>query len=88
MKLILTTIKDELTGFQNVIGERSEETAIRSFCQAINNPEAIMYANREDFSLWKLGEYDSDTGVIVPELKLLKTGYSVVKEVKDDEIPN
>ncbi len=40
--------------------------AIRSFENAVNDPQTQFNRNPEDFSLWHLGEFDDVTGVITP----------------------
>ena len=62
MKLTMYAIKDELNGFTCPIPIVSDEIAERYFKdQMIGNP--TMTNTPKDFSLWKVGEFDSDTGL-------------------------
>lgn len=69
MKLVIVAVRDlkaEAYGrpiFVNAIGQ-----AIRSFQDEVNRPDQQNEMNRhpEDFSLWHLGEYDDQSGLITP----------------------
>lgn len=42
------------------------EVALRSFRDAVKNPEHDMHRHPEDYSLWCLGEFDDNTGAMQP----------------------
>lgn len=44
----------------------SDASAIRAFKQALANPGSIMNFKPEDFSLYQIGSFDVETGVINP----------------------
>lgn len=54
--------------FGNPFYEQREESAIRTFGDAVNdpNPKNMWNAHPEDYSLFYVGEFDSDTGEILP----------------------
>ena len=58
--------------FQQSIAE-----AERSFKQIVNDPKSKFWAFPEDFDLYLLGEYDKNTGTVVP----LKTPTHLVKAI-------
>lgn len=61
MILTMYALKDELNGFTSPIPFMSEELAKRYLKdQATENP--TIRNNPEDFSLWRMGAYDSETG--------------------------
>lgn len=64
MILSIYSVKDDLTGFQQPTFEINEQVAMRNFAYAINEVKGILSANPNDFSLFKVGEFDTDTGVI------------------------
>lgn len=40
--------------------------AVRSFGDEINNPDGAMFKHPEDFDLYQIGEYEEETGRLVP----------------------
>lgn len=59
------TVKDEMTGnFLNPTTIKTDQEAIRMFKYQINNT-AIWTDNPEDFSLYKVGTFDDETGTII-----------------------
>ena len=42
------------------------EVALRSFRDAVRNPEHDMHRHPEDYSLWCIGEFDDNTGAMMP----------------------
>ena len=61
MMLTMYAIKDELNGFTCPIPMISDEVAERYFKdQMLGNP--TMQNSPKDFSLWKMGEFDSEIG--------------------------
>lgn len=76
MKYFVYTIKDELNGYTNLALDRNDETAIRGFTNAvINNPDYAKF--KGDFSLWCLGEFDTDKGITLTEERKIISGSSV-----------
>lgn len=66
MKMALYSLKDELNGFTSPIPFMNEELAKRYLKdQYMSNP--TVKNTPEDFSLWKVGEYDTELGHITPE---------------------
>lgn len=59
----LYAIKDELSGFASPIPMEDDKQAKRYFKQRlIDTP--IMKSNPTDFSIWCIGQFDTNTGVI------------------------
>lgn len=81
MKIGVFAIRDKHTGFLEPKLNINEQVAIRGFATAINNSPVgseIGFAPG-DFDLYKLGEFDSDTGMYdthIPEFVV--SGSSVV----------
>lgn len=64
MILEMYAIKDELNGFTTPIPINTEEIAKRYFKdQMIGNP--TMNNSKEDFSLWKMGTFDTESGTYI-----------------------
>lgn len=76
MKYFIYTIKDELNGYLNITLDQNDATAERNFKYAIQNDKQ-MYGNKGDFSLWCLGEYDTDAGIVKTEERKILNGSAV-----------
>lgn len=61
---------------------QNENVALRNFSEIINGT-GIFKNNPADFELWRLGEFDDQNGVIIPNPEKMATGLSVVKGEKD-----
>lgn len=73
-------LKDNLAGvymqpqlFQN------ENVALRNFTEIINGT-GVFKNNPADFELWKVGTYDDQEGIVIPEPEKIATGLSVVRK--------
>lgn len=67
MKLKMFSVFDtKMAVFANPFYDQREESAIRSFSDAVNdpNPNNMWNKHPEDFSLYMIGEFDNDTGEI------------------------
>lgn len=66
MTIDLYAIKDELNGFTSPIPFTKEEMAKRYLKdQVLTNP--TIQNTPEDFSIWKLGQFDTETGELIQE---------------------
>lgn len=83
MKYVLTSVHDAVSNMWYVPGYfRTEPEAIRSFALNVNEPSSLMGFKPDDFSLWLVGSFDTDTGAldyVVPAIKLADAS-GVVKE--------
>lgn len=57
-------IKDRLQGFLSPFTDTNDEVAMRNFDAGCKNNN-IIYFNPEEFSLWRVGEFDTDSGQLV-----------------------
>lgn len=72
MKYPIYTIRDVKVGFDTqFLPQISDDAAQRAFAMAINNPGTMLNFQPSDFELYKIGEFDTETGRIesvpVPE---------------------
>lgn len=44
--------------------------AIRSFMDEAKNPESPVHKHPEDYDLYLIGDYDTDTGMITPQVPM------------------
>lgn len=57
-------IKDSLNGFMSPIVDSNDPSAVRNFAHAMSDNKSVFYTHPSDFTLYKLGEYDSESGFI------------------------
>lgn len=79
MQYGLYVLKDEKVGFLQVMQDTNDESALRNFAYAINQPNTLHAFAKSDFNLYKLGVFDSNTAEIVLEKTptLIASGSSV-----------
>lgn len=83
MKIVITAIKDELNGFMQPMFESNKEVSIRNFKNAIINSDYYK-TNANDYSLYVIGEYDTDNGEIKSHVEKLcnANSFLIADEVK------
>ncbi|UPW41010.1 nonstructural protein [Sigmofec virus UA08Rod_5764] len=59
-------MRDVKTGFMTPTVDINDQSAVRNFYHAVGNSEGVLYSFSQDFSLYKIGEMDSDSGLITP----------------------
>ena len=60
----LYSLRDACTGFLNISLDNNNQTATRNFAHAAKNTDSLFFTNPSDYTLYKLGEFESDTGSI------------------------
>lgn len=84
----LYSIRDKKASmFLSLAQDTNDETAIRNFTYAMNNSGNIYAFAPSDFALYRIGEFDTSTGLITPLAvnELICEGDSVVKKGVCDE---
>lgn len=79
MRLLAFSIKDELTGYKTPIINASEDDMKRTFSLEAANPGSLINKCKKDFSLWLIGEWDTDTGIFLNynEKKLIERAENI-----------
>lgn len=79
MKYSVYAVRDKKIGFLQPMLDANDQSAMRNFAYGINNSDQISNFAPKDFDLYKIGEFDSDTGKINPieVLELICEGESV-----------
>lgn len=79
----LYAMRDVKTGFMTPVVEVNDDAAVRNFTHTIRQSEGILYTFNQDFSLYRIGDFDSDTGRVAPLVPVIQLadGASVAKEV-------
>lgn len=67
MKYGIYSIRDLKTGFLPPTVDFNAISAMRNFEHACLNTESLFFSHPEDYSLFALGTFDTDTGRIDPD---------------------
>lgn len=59
------SIKDEKTGFLTPTIDVNDDSALRNFQYACMNADSLFFTFPSDYSLYRLGQYESDIGHII-----------------------
>lgn len=66
MKFGIYCIRDNVNGFMSPVVDSNDPSAVRNFAHAMADHGSIFYTHPSDFSLYQLGEFDSESGSITP----------------------
>lgn len=75
----LFAIKDTKSEFFKPFTHFNEQTALREFGLMVNNKANAISDNPADYELWRVGQYDTTTGTIVPQTEFIVNAMSVKK---------
>lgn len=64
MKFGIYAVRDVKVGFQSISVQPNDAAAVRGFESTVINSDSVLFTHSEDFSLFKLGEFDADSGRI------------------------
>lgn len=83
-RFFIVAVKDELTGafMQPNFGETIAELE-RIFKYQINNIDLWRF-NSSDYTLYKLGTFDQETGELIPCIERLVNGRAVLENKKEE----
>ena len=80
MKFGLYCIKDAKTGFMTPVVEQNDASALRNFSHAVNQLDSIMHDSPNDFSLFKVSDFDTDVGILsIPNPTLVADASEVLR---------
>ncbi len=89
MKVNVYSMRDKLSGYLQPTFEQSDDIAIRNFSFAINKKDTLLFAAAKHFDLYKLGTFDTETGIIEkldnPQLIIEGLSCKHVDEVNESE---
>lgn len=66
MKFGVYAVRDVKVGFQSISVQPNDAVAVRGFESTVINSDSVLFTHAEDFSLFKLGEFDADSGRLIP----------------------
>lgn len=61
------SIRDARTGFLHPTFEVNDAVAARNFEHAVVNSDSVLFSHASDFSLYRLGLFDEESGQITPD---------------------
>lgn len=66
MVIGIFSMKDQLNGFMNVFPETNTDMAKRGFLHGLASADAtsLFYSNPQDYSLYRIGDFDTESGMI------------------------
>uniref|UniRef100_A0AAU8B2A8 Nonstructural protein n=2 Tax=unclassified Microvirus TaxID=338099 RepID=A0AAU8B2A8_9VIRU len=59
-------VRDVKAGFQSPTIQVNDAVAVRGFASAVMQSDSVLFTHASDFALYKLAEFDADTGRIAP----------------------
>lgn len=86
MKMVMVAVRDVATGsFASPIGVAHNALAIRSFQSEVSNAESQICRHPEDFELFALGEFDTETGEFTAGVARLCRALDFVRSSADQK---
>lgn len=82
--MFIFAIKDVKSGFTSVFPRANEQLAQRDFSGAVNGAPNQLNMFPEDFELWKVAEFNVQSGEVKSDLKFITNAISV-KETQKNE---
>lgn len=79
---IYTVYDKEAEEYSQPQAQAHDVAAMRSFTASVNNAQEGNMLNHapEHFSLWRIGEFHTDTGTLVPEKTKLAEASAVIRK--------
>lgn len=80
MTSYIYAIKDEKSGFDKVFTSLNDAYANREFMIVVKDDQSLFNKYPHDFSLWRIGSFDSKTGEVEKDLYTVATALEVLGE--------
>ena len=84
MKFGIYCVRDVKSGFQTPTAQVNDAVAVRGFASAVLNSDSVLFTHASDFALYKVADFDADTGRITPldlPVELIQASAALQKEV-------
>ena len=80
MKYNVYCIRDDKTGFLTPTVDTNHFTAARNFANAIMQGQGVLFTPADDFRLYCIGEFDTESGQLIPHAvpELVSEGAQVL----------
>jgi hypothetical protein len=86
MKIIVSVHDKKADEFQGIFLVPSLAVAIRMFADTLADTETIMYKHPEDFCLYKVGEFNTETAEIQSGFMMIIEALEVLRRNEPQEI--
>lgn len=63
--MYIYSLRDEMAGYGELIKFPSDEFRKRAFETELANPESMINHYRKDYSIWRIGEFDTAKGEFI-----------------------
>lgn len=81
MKYGVYSIRDARTGFLPPTVDINDSSAMRNFAHACMQKESLLFSHIEDYALYKIGDFFTDSGTISEQLpELILDGSSIQRK--------
>lgn len=87
MKFGVYCVRDVKAGFQTPIVQINDAVAVRGFASTVVQSDSILFTHAQDFAIYKIAEFDSDTGRLTP-LDLPVELMQATDALRMKEVPN
>ena len=67
MKLNMYVMRDQRTSYMTPTFDYTDQSAVRNFEHAMMQKDSLINSHTEDYSLYRIGTYDNETGRVTPE---------------------
>lgn len=78
MRIGFYCVKDDLLGYQSPFCSMNDEAAKRDFSMMIKREGTIFNVHPENFNLYRLGTFDSESGIVDNKNEFLIAGTSFI----------
>lgn len=88
MKILIFTVNDSKAAlFLQPFFSRNAQTAKRSFSEAVNDAGHQFHKHAGDYTLFEIGSFDEETGVVTPHKVQTNMGLATIF-LEAPEMPN
>lgn len=74
--MFIYSIKDVKSGFTSIFQSANDDIAKRDFSAAVNGAPNLLNSFPEDFELWRVGDFNIQSGEVSSDLKFITNAFS------------
>lgn len=82
----LYAIKDSKGGFADPCTQLNDAVAVRSFITQVPRVAAHIGVPVKDFQLWRIGSYDTDSGMLMPDTPVMLYDAASIPDERSDTV--